>query len=40
MDLTVLRNLRSQGEMRNFIDWGAQPGVREVGAWVELVGLH
>lgn len=40
VDLTVLRNLHSEGEMRNYIDWSAQPGVREVGAWVEVIGLH
>jgi predicted amidohydrolase len=39
VDLRRLRHLRSEGEMRNFIDWSHQPGAASLAAKAELVRL-
>lgn len=39
IDLARLRRLRSSGEMRNFVDWDAQPGVGGAKARIEVVSL-
>ncbi len=39
IDLRRLRHLRSEGEMRNFIDWSNQPGAVTLKDKVELVRL-
>jgi predicted amidohydrolase len=39
INLTHLRDLRSEGEMRNFVDWSHQPGVEDLAAKVEIVRL-
>jgi predicted amidohydrolase len=39
VDLRRLRHLRSEGEMRNFVDWSHQPGAASLADKVELVRL-
>jgi predicted amidohydrolase len=39
IDLKRLRHLRSEGEMRNFIDWSNQPGAASLADKVEMVRL-
>ena len=39
IDFARLRKLRSSGEMRNFVDWTAQPGARALDHHVEVVQL-
>jgi predicted amidohydrolase len=39
IDLARLRHLRSEGEMRNFIDWSSQPGAAGLADKVEVVRL-
>lgn len=39
IDFARLRKLRSSGEMRNFADWGTQPGAEPLGSRVEVVQL-
>ncbi len=39
IDLSRLRHLRSEGEMRNFIDWSNQPGAASLASKVDIVRL-
>lgn len=39
IDLAALRRLRAGGEMRNFLDWRAQPGAAPLADTVEAVNL-
>ena len=40
IDLARLRHLRSAGEMRNYIDWGNQPGAAALADKVEVITLE
>lgn len=40
IDLARLRQLRSSGEMRNYVDWGNQPGAARLADRVEVVRLE
>lgn len=40
IDLARLRHLRSSGEMRNYVDWGNQPGAAQLADKVEVVTLE
>lgn len=40
IDLKRLRQLRAEGEMRNYIDWGNQPGAASLTDNVEVVSLR
>jgi predicted amidohydrolase len=40
IDLARLRHLRNSGEMRNYVDWGNQPGAGVLADKVEVVRLE
>ena len=40
VQLAHLRRLRSEGEMRNFIDWSNQPGAAPTSAKVDVISLN
>jgi hypothetical protein len=39
IDLARLRHLRSEGEMRNYVDWANQPGAVGLADKVEIVAI-